>query len=273
MEKLKKFLAVKSNWAYVIMFFVLVVAYIVGLFNERFSYIAIGGLFLFIALESFIKSIGYFEDIKDNTNVSVESLKEIKEKAEMITKSISKIDEMAIQISKVDYSYSSCIYKDVIPRATNSLFFSGVGMAFFDYDIENSIIKVDQSVNITFVVMNVYNEDVATGVESFYNISKEETRMLHESFIKRVLRINNFRKTNFGVIDTFVQVSYFAVDYKELTEFSFIQAKYYLLTKNDEHIDVMYYTARPGTELFKCFRKQILIIEDKAKWKDMPSAQ
>ena len=65
MEKLKNYLSNnKSNWAYVILFFVLVVAYFVGFFSERFSYIAIGGLFLFIAIESFIKNIGFFEDMK-----------------------------------------------------------------------------------------------------------------------------------------------------------------------------------------------------------------
>jgi len=77
MEKLKKFLAVKSNLAFVILFFVLAIAYIIGFFNERFSYIAIGGLFLFIAVESFVKSIGFYDDIKEISKANNEYLENI----------------------------------------------------------------------------------------------------------------------------------------------------------------------------------------------------
>jgi hypothetical protein len=63
-DKLRKFVKSPFNLGYVITFIALIVVYFYGITSEKFSYIAIGGLLLFIAIENFAQRIGIFEDIK-----------------------------------------------------------------------------------------------------------------------------------------------------------------------------------------------------------------
>ena len=57
-----------------------------------------------------------------------------------IEKSTSKIDNWSKNNPDINFSLEPCTYSNIISQAKNSIFFSGIGMAFMaDYDLQNSL--------------------------------------------------------------------------------------------------------------------------------------
>jgi len=248
MSSFKKYISKKSNWAYIILFLILVIAYVFGFFLERFSYIAIGGLFLFIAVENFIKSIGYFEVIMDNTEESKKCL-------ESLVNSIHK--------PRINYAEKSLDYKTKVATATNSVFFNGSGMAFMaDYDLTTSIANLPSEVSVSFFATNCNKNPVSLNyLHDFGGWREGYYTSLWETLNNSLERIKRRRSVSFTCLDLFVPISYFAIDYLVETEFSFIQAKHYLLVEERNDIKVYYCEAYPGTDVYDYYLEQIKLIE------------
>ena len=99
-----------------------------------------------------------------------------------------------------------------------------------------------------------YKKEVYGQNEKYY-----EARM--ETFTSGIEAIRSYRNVDVTPLDIFVPVAYFAIDYESETTSSFIQAKYYLLSKERGDAKVFYCTAYPGTELYKIYQEQILLIK------------
>jgi len=168
--------------------------------------------------------------------------------------------------SGITYSSRSCNYGEKALQAKNSIFSSSIFMAMLaDYDIQNDFANVNPEIPITLVMVNSDYPDMLKFVNMFNgrsNIENEEKVMttVAENVKIGIKRIKSSRNINVKFINFIVPVSYFAVDYKIVTESSFIQIKHYLL--NDKRaVKVLYCTVLPGSELFEQYRKQILLLE------------
>jgi len=67
-NKLKRFFAIKSNWANIITFIIAVVALTISFFFDDYSYQIIGAMFVLIVIENFILKITYMDDITQKTH-------------------------------------------------------------------------------------------------------------------------------------------------------------------------------------------------------------
>jgi hypothetical protein len=149
-NKLRNYLSIKSNWAYIIPFFVLVIAYIVGFFNYQFSYIAIGGLFLFIAIENFVKSIGFFENIKDTTEANAKHLANISETMAKFSDNANKNGDMKFYLNDLTGGFEDMFsktkhikYLRIFTLSTNSVVTNI--FAHPDIKIDECVILVEKS--------------------------------------------------------------------------------------------------------------------------------
>ena len=165
----------------------------------------------------------------------------------------------------ITYSTRTCNYGEKVLQAKNSIFSSGIWMAMLaDPGIQNDFAKVNPEIPITFVMANSDHPNMVKCVNmingwSHVNDAKEMKKIIDGAKIG-INRIKSCREINEKYINFIVPVSYFAIDYKVVTESSFIQIKYYLL--NDKRaVKHLYYTVFPGSELFEQYQKQILLLE------------
>ncbi|MCL2311530.1 MAG: hypothetical protein FWC41_03415 [Firmicutes bacterium] len=191
---------------------------------------------------------------------------------ERIAESTKKIDTIIERIPTTGYStlpqeYDKCKY------AQNSIFISGVGMNNI-YGVREMLADIKSSVSITLAVNNYEEPDVMTALYSFFGKPSKKWDGYKTFFNESVKKIKNRPDRPVKVIymDTFVPIAFFAIDYKEETDNSFIQAKHYILSDELDHdkqngykIKGYYYTARPRTDSYKLYREylnQILLIEN-----------
>ena len=121
--------------------------------------------------------------------------------------------------------------------------------------------NIELRIAIKFVVADCNNDDILKAVKGISNAAKEELQSLSQVFDIGLNRIKHDRDVDVVFIDFYVSISYFAIDYKEQTNSSFIQAKHYLLNENKKSIKVFYCTVRPGTNLYDYYKEQILILD------------
>jgi len=167
------------------------------------------------------------------------------------------------ETAKINYSLSPCDFEEKIKQAKDCIFFSGVVLSHLgshqlrdcltdiDPRIKISIFAVDLDDDVHFnTVCRLYGdgEIISSMSKSCKNWMNEIKNRHENSFIKRT--------------NAFTPISYFAVDYNDDKESSFIQAKHYLHRK-EPGAKVFYCTVRPGHELYKYYREQIMLIEEK----------
>lgn len=166
-------------------------------------------------------------------------------------------------IHNINCSLISCNYMEMISEARNSIFFSGTGMSLLaNSDLRNSLSKIDKKVSISFFVTDCCGNEASLNYkrEAFgENREYYKSRML--TFISGINAIKSYRNVDLTLMDLFLPVAYFAIDYKNETKSSFIQAKYYLMSKEKGDAKVFYCTVHPGAELYKIYQEQILLIE------------
>ena len=170
--------------------------------------------------------------------------------------------------SGITYSERACDYGEKALQATNSIFSSGIFMAMLaDYRVQNDFINVNSEIPITFVMVNSDHQDILKLFDMLNGWSNNETENertpIIESVKLGVKRIRDNRKKNINIKynNFIVSSSYFAVDYKVKTKYSFIQIKHYLL--NDKKaVKVLYYTVLPSSDLWKHYCEQIRILEE-----------
>ncbi|MCL2057344.1 MAG: hypothetical protein FWH02_09050 [Oscillospiraceae bacterium] len=216
--------------------------------------------------------IGKFFDKMDSTNAIIILLVLITvdlvciiigylEKSLQLSEHNKKMLKYAIAQSTSGVSYSSddCNYIDIVKSATKCIFYSGIAMGrFSDYNMENAFAEVSTEITITFVCANLENDDVLKSANGFFGRNKIEPLNSFHVYQKAIERMKKKRNIVDKYIDIFVPISYFAIDYKEITEFSFIQAKHYLLDENRGEIKALYCTVRPGSVLYNYYQEQIL---------------
>jgi len=139
-------------------------------------------------------------------------------------------------------------------------------MAHFDFNLANSLADISNNVEINCVVSDLTNPDIDMIANHLFEIPLERSygSELNMIFKKRITAIENKHAVNSTFIETLSLVSFFAVDYKKDTEFSFIQAKHYMIPEYTGHVNTIFCTAYPGTEIYKFYRTQIEILEKKA---------
>ena len=164
----------------------------------------------------------------------------------------------------MNYSSDPCNYIEAVKKATGSIFFSGIGMTFLDYALRNVLVNdTDPKVTINFAAVDyIKNNDIMTFLQDYFGPHREKWYKHRDAFNDHVEILKNRQNTSFLDLDIFMPVSYFAIDYKEKTKFSFIQAKHYLRHKYENEVNVLYYTAHQGTKLYEQYRNQILLIEE-----------
>jgi len=209
LNKIRKFLAIKSNWAYCLMFCVLLVAYIVGFFNERFSYIAIGGFFLFIAIESFIKNIGYFEDMKLHGNIAIKQLESLAEPINNIEKFLldGGVHGQGILIRKTNNRIGDL--NILLQKAKKDVFIIGGSMTpiLACYEIIQNI-SSNKNIIVRMLAVNMEDEKTRCGYYNVINANRNEGNTDNLTHLKRFL-ISNVEIRTSEIIPT---TYYFAID-------------------------------------------------------------
>jgi len=139
-------------------------------------------------------------------------------------------------------------------------------MSFFDFDFANFLANIEPHVEIKCVVTDLNNPDVRKNMDYIFGgIEKEKNSPARSTFDRNVSRVKRTRSINVDFITAFPHISYFAIDYKEQTEFSFIQAKHYLIAEYTGEVNVYYCIVRPGAKLYEYYRKQIILLEKKGE--------
>ena len=203
-------------------------------------------LLLLLAIQFFILNIGYLERFIASASI---------------------INEYTKQISKIEYSKSDKI-KQMFHQAKYNLFFSGLCMSCFnDDDLVNSLINIDSNVTIDIVITDTTNQEVLNILNFQYGISENEWKARQIIIGKIIKKIKKKRpSTNVSFINIVSPISYFAIDYDEESESSFIQTKYYSIPKDkDGNLpDFFYCGTHPETGLYNYYRKQIFLLKMKA---------
>ena len=253
-SKIKTFLKTKPNWIYIISVIFAIVGLLISFIFKEYSHQIIGMMFTIIVVDNFLMLIFYMDDIKHKSDDIKKDIESIKCKLENT------------QVGSIKYSLSSCDEKKAIFQAKKSIFFSGAGMTFFNYDLANSLANTEPYVEINCVVTDLNNPDVKKAMDYlFRGIKKGKQSVSRLSFDRQISRIRSARNINVDFITTFSHISYFAIDYKEQTESSFIQAKHYLVQEYAGEVKVFYCIVRPGTELYKYYLDQIFLLEKKGQ--------
>jgi len=178
---------------------------------------------------------------------------------EGISKSTAKFDKIAEQVSKISYSKTAHGF-ELIKTAQNSIFISGVGMQSV-HAYRNVLSLIDPRVSITLAVADHDNTDVMIALEHYFNIRPDHWTARRQLFDDGVQRIKIDREVNVINVDIFMPIAYVAVDYYTETEYSFIQAKHYLIAEENTDTKSFFCTVVPGTNLYDYYREQILLIE------------
>ena len=166
----------------------------------------------------------------------------------------------------MDYSsvYNFC--GEMLPKAENSVFISGVGMTIFN-SIIYQIASINQNVSVNLAVPNLENDNVVLALKHFFGLSNSEWRMRKELFAELSTKINTIgseaRPINMLFLDMFVPIAYIAIDYKSKTENSCIQAFHFMMHDSREDWQSFFCTVRPDHVLYNRYRNQILMIESK----------
>jgi hypothetical protein len=216
-------------------------------FNLTFddAKVRIISLLVIIATDFFVINIGYLE---------------------RIVKSTARFDSIVDNFSEIEYSTEYCDYVKAISQAQKSIFFSGLGMSHFNYNLANSLADVDQRIEINCVVSDSNSCDLKS--PTMFNLDIREKMLingLRNTFDMYIKSIRSKRTINVDFINIFAHISYFAIDYKEQTKYSFIEAKHYLIPEKGKNTSVYYCIARPGTEIYRYYSNQIALLEEKAK--------
>ncbi len=235
--RLKKHLQVKANWVGVFTLIFAIGGFLISFIFSQVSYQIISGMFVLIAVENFLMRITYMDDIKHQLEAQKET----------------------------DYSSEPCNYREHISEAKECIFFNGIGLVLLcDLDLHNHLSKIDAQVSIKFVVAkhceDNFQKVVLGGLQKAPDI--EGAKAISKMFELTENRIREHRSLDVTHIDFFAPVSYFAVDYKEYTESSFIQAKHYLLNREKKGIQSYYCSVRPGSKLYEYYRQQIILLDE-----------
>ena len=261
LSNFKKFIKTKSNWIHVITVFLVIAGFVITLItkgeyiSEKHYFQIIGGMFALIVLENFVMLVTYMDDSKSKTDIINNNVEEIKRTLNL---SLNKTEEIKYSLD------DPCKYIEVVTNAKKCIFCNGVGMAFLsDYNLQTSLANVDTRISIRFVVANHENDAFQKIVtRGIYKSDKKEAKTISKMFDIAIDRIREKRNLNISYVDFFTPISYFAIDYKEKTDSSFIQAKHYLHNMNNKNIKVLYCTVRPGSDLYEYYREQILLLEN-----------
>jgi hypothetical protein len=185
---------------------------------------------------------------------------------ERITKSVTRFDKFAEQMEKIKYSKMPCDYNKMILQATNSIFFSGNGMSHFEQSLAKALAEIAPHVEINCVVSDLSGDAIET-INFLTGLSKSDPSIITDHLNRYNKHLDTIRAKR-GINNAFIKIvsmiSYFAIDYKQQTESSFIQAKHILLSDRKGDYNTFYCIARPGTEIYEYYRNQIEILEKKA---------
>lgn len=163
--------------------------------------------------------------------------------------------------NKVNYSLEPCDYIEHIKKSKNSIFFSSVGGSVLtDYSVQNALANINPEVEIN-IVTGDHNDNITNNFNGLTEVTKEYTLSINELVKTGINRIKEKRSVVYKSISFFNPISYFAIDYKDNSSSSFIQAKHYLISENKKSINVFYCSVRPGSDLYDCYCKQIILLE------------
>jgi hypothetical protein len=184
-----------------------------------------------------------------------------------LTRSFTKKEFQSKEIknTKLNRSLISCDYAKIVLQAKECIFFNGIVLATLaDMDLRNSLIKVDPRININFVSANLNDSVIFESARRYWGTENDMLRSMGDNVLTWIKTIKKaHQNTNHNYSNICIFTSYFAIDYKDIKETSFIQAKYYLLNKSHNEVNVFYITTRPGDELYEIYREQIKLIENK----------
>lgn len=195
-------------------------------------------LLVILSTEIFIMTVGYLEKIAFSTR---------------------KLDEYANNMEKISL-YKEPNGTDFLKYATKSIFISGPGMQVI-YDIRNLLASIDEKIPITLAIQNYNNRDLVNVLIHYFGINEKEWMTRRSIFNEGIKIIYQKRNLNIIVFNKFSPIGFVAIDYKDVTENSIIQAKHYILSEDIFKANYYFCRVKPGIELFDIYREQILCIE------------
>ena len=160
----------------------------------------------------------------------------------------------------IKYASAPIGFGEILPTAKNSIFISGLGMPIIGV-IDYLLVSVDSKINLTLAVSDFATDDVLNSLEQFAGWTKNDCERRKETFDKNVSKIKAKRPVNNIYLDIFAPIAYVAIDYHEITESSFIQARHYLFSGDSTVFHSYFCTVRPGHFLYNYYREQILMME------------
>ena len=164
----------------------------------------------------------------------------------------------------VSYDSRPCSYGEKALQAKNSIFCSSIRMAALaDHGVYNDFANVKSHIPIK-LVLSSNNINTKKALHMLYNwsgVSKKFTEAIITSVDEAINNIRNKRSIDVKYIDFVTPTSYFAIDYKEETDVSFIQIKHYLLC-NKKNIEALYFTVYPSSDLYNLYKRQIELLEN-----------
>ena len=149
--------------------------------------------------------------------------------------------------------------RKAISGAKNSILVSGTSMGSLG-DAMTILSAINQEVSVTFVFPDYGNEHVMGSIERFFVGKKKHWVARNDAFNRCIETVQKKRNVNVIRTDIFLPFVYVAVDYREVTAFSYIQVRHYLLSIEGTSRDV-FFVVRPGERLYERYREQVLLIE------------
>ena len=171
-----------------------------------------------------------------------------------------------IKLDEISISSVSCNYIEKIRAAKDCVFFNALILTLLaDVDLRTEFGKMDPRISVYFVLSDPKDEELQRVIKRYWANSDEIFKSFQENFEIWIRNIKNeHANTECDYANLFTPISYFAVDYKDEKESSFIQAKHYLIQGDfGKSPNYIYVAARPGTDLYRYYKQQILLIEKK----------
>lgn len=169
------------------------------------------------------------------------------------------------QFSQIEYSIGRPsrinFCTNQLLNAKNSIFVSSPAMSTIN-DIKYILYDINANISITLAMLDYSNIDNANYIKNFFGMKENHIKEYINTWDSVTKNIREHRPLNTIIMDMYAPPYYAAVDYKEETEFSSIQAKYYLINEKENGVSIYTCTANIGSDLFDSYRQQILLIEE-----------
>lgn len=147
-----------------------------------------------------------------------------------------------------------------LPKAKNSIFISSPAMITAN-SMTYILSDIKQDVSITLAMVDYDIAENASYLKKFFGFSDENLVGYVEGFHHTVQQIAKQRPVNVIKLDMYAPPYYAAVDYKDETEYSSIQAKQYFIHEKDGGVSVYTCVTHVGSEFYNFYRQQILLLE------------